>query len=140
MFENFKNKLKLQLGVPSVIDCYRRLYQLGYTPHEIIDIGAHKGNWSSKVNEIYPNATFYMFEPINKYYKDLVMLSQKIGNDSIVYNYLLSSKTNENLNFYINDSVSSVLKEHYNSNNVYVENINSKALDDVVKLKSKMHY
>jgi FkbM family methyltransferase len=46
---------------------FQRLYKLkefGYTPDTILDIGACTGSWTQECKNIYPFATYYLFEPI----------------------------------------------------------------------------
>lgn len=136
MFQRVKNLLKSKIGFPSVNDSFKRLSILGYNPSEIIDIGAHKGHWSINIHKHYPEAKIFMFEPIEKYFNELTTLAESIGNDSIAFNYLLSSKSDVELKFYINESVSSVLEEHYISSNIEIKNILTKSLDDIIELKT----
>jgi FkbM family methyltransferase len=43
-----------------------KLKKMNYFPDTILDIGAHRGNWTDKMMKIYPNANYYLFEA-NKY-------------------------------------------------------------------------
>ena len=45
---------------------------LGFNPQNILDIGAHHGNWSLYVNNIFPLANYELIEPIE--YKELERL------------------------------------------------------------------
>ena len=40
------------------------LKQKGYSPDTILDIGAHHGNWTNSMRQIY-NSKYYLFEAIN---------------------------------------------------------------------------
>jgi FkbM family methyltransferase len=40
----------------------RRLSTLGFTPSQVIDVGAHEGVFSRKVSRIFPGATFVLVE------------------------------------------------------------------------------
>ena len=42
-----------------------QLKELGYTPDTIFDIGACYGNWTRSCQQIYPEASYYLFEPIH---------------------------------------------------------------------------
>ena len=35
----------------------------GYYPDTILDIGAHHGNWTNTMKNLYPNSKYYLFEP-----------------------------------------------------------------------------
>lgn len=64
------------------------LKQLGYQPDTILDIGAHHGNWTVSMNQIYPDRNYYLFEGI-----DYSELNQFHGLEKIhVYNVLLNDK------------------------------------------------
>jgi len=43
-----------------------KLKRMGYIPDTILDVGAHRGDWTGKMIKIYPNANYYLFEA-NKY-------------------------------------------------------------------------
>lgn len=40
-----------------------RIKQLGFSPTCICDIGASNGSWTKSISEVFPDATFHMFEP-----------------------------------------------------------------------------
>ena len=64
------------------------LKQLGYQPDTILDIGAHHGNWTVSMNQIYPDRNYYLFEGI-----DYSELNRFHGLEKIhVYNVLLNDK------------------------------------------------
>ena len=43
----------------------KQLMEFGYTPSVIYDVGASNGMWSKIIAEIYPNATYHLFEPLS---------------------------------------------------------------------------
>lgn len=69
----------------------KKLKAMGYTPDDVIDIGAHHGNWTINMMSIYPNANYYLFEGIS--YEQL----NKFKNTSnvSVMNVLLNDKIEE---------------------------------------------
>lgn len=71
------------------------LRQKGYYPDTILDIGAHHGNWTRSVKNIFPSSTYHLFEAIN--YSEL----NQFYNDQAVkvYNILLNEKKEE-VNWY----------------------------------------
>jgi FkbM family methyltransferase len=71
------------------------LKQKGYYPDTILDIGAHHGDWTNNMKQIYNDSKFYLFEAID--YMEL----NRFQNDKTVkiYNVLLSDKI-ENLDWY----------------------------------------
>ncbi len=47
-----------------MFDKLHELFQKGYRPDTILDIGAHHGTWTEKVKTMVPNANYYLFEAI----------------------------------------------------------------------------
>jgi FkbM family methyltransferase len=43
---------------------FSRLSKAGFAPRTVFDIGAANGTWSTRIAEIFPAATFHMFEPL----------------------------------------------------------------------------
>jgi FkbM family methyltransferase len=67
----------------------------GYIPDTIFDIGAHHGNWTNSMKQIYGNSNYYLFEAI-----DYTELNQFSNDSSVkVYNVLLNDKI-EQTNWY----------------------------------------
>ena len=64
------------------------LIHKGYYPDTILDIGAHHGNWTLSMKQIFPLSNFFLFEAID--YEEL----NKFHNDNnvTVYNVLLNDK------------------------------------------------
>ena len=62
-----------------------------YTPDVVLDIGAHHGDWTKSMMNIYPDSKYYLFEGIN--YKQLNIFQ---NNPNIyVTNELLNDKIEE---------------------------------------------
>ena len=57
-----------------------RLLDNGYTPSLIIDVGAHKGNWTREMLSIYPNALYMLFD--GTYYEEIDLLQ---GRHNVIY-------------------------------------------------------
>lgn len=71
------------------------LKQKGYSPDTILDIGAHHGNWTNSMRQIFNYSKYYLFEAI-----DYPQLNQFNNNDNIkVFNVLLNDKI-EKVNWY----------------------------------------
>lgn len=70
------------------------LKKRGYLPDTILDIGAHHGNWTNTMKQIY-NCDYYLFEAID--YPQLNQFNNR--NDVKVYNVLLNDKIEE-VNWY----------------------------------------
>jgi FkbM family methyltransferase len=71
------------------------LKQKGYYPDTILDIGAHHGNWTNSMRQMYNNSIFYLFEGID--YSELNQFQS--DNNVNVYNVLLNDKIEE-INWY----------------------------------------
>ena len=59
---------------------------MGFCPDTILDIGAHHGNWTNSMKNIYTNSKYYLFEAID--YPELNQFEGSI--DVKVFNILLS--------------------------------------------------
>ena len=60
----------------------------GYLPDTILDIGAHRGDWTNSMLNIYSNSKYYLFEANN--YNELNQFNN--NNNISVYNVLLYDK------------------------------------------------
>ena len=88
--------------------------QKGYSPDVILDIGAHHGNWTNSMLQIFNQSKYYLFEAI-----DYPELNQFKNNDCIkVFNILLNDKI-EQVNWYqMKNTGDSMFKEqthHFNN-------------------------
>ena len=71
------------------------LKQHGYFPDTILDIGAHHGNWTNDMRQIYPDSKYCLFEAI-----DYLELNRfKYDTNVKVHNILLNDKKEE-VNWY----------------------------------------
>jgi FkbM family methyltransferase len=97
-----------------MFDKLQVLKQKGYFPDTILDIGAHHGNWTNTMKQIYNSAKYYLFEAI-----DYLELSKFLNDSSVkVYNILLNDKIEE-VNWYqMKNTGDSIFKEktsHFNN-------------------------
>lgn len=91
----------------------KTLYDNGYVPDVIIDLGAYKGDWTANMMHIYPYCNYILFEANEhqelNYIKNL--------NNVKVYNQLLGNTDNAIVDWYqINgtgDSIFCELSHHY---------------------------
>lgn len=79
----------------------------GYYPDTILDIGAHHGNWTKNMKNIYNDSKYYLFEGI-----DYSELNQFSNDKNIkVYNVILNDKI-EQVNWYqMKNTGDSIYKE-----------------------------
>lgn len=71
------------------------LKKKGYVPDAVLDMGAFFGTWTDRMRNLYPDADYYLFEPID--YSELHRF--KSDKKAKVYNVLLSDKVGE-VNWY----------------------------------------
>jgi FkbM family methyltransferase len=90
------------------------LKQKDYVPDTILDIGAHHGNWTNMMKQIYNDSKYYLFEAID--YSELNQFKNE--NDVEVHNVLLNDKIEE-VNWYqMKNTGDSIFKEkthHFNN-------------------------
>jgi FkbM family methyltransferase len=60
--QSAKDDLRRYFQAPSIELSLRNMRNLGFHPKTIVDVGAHVGQWSLLVNEIFPDASFLMLE------------------------------------------------------------------------------
>jgi FkbM family methyltransferase len=68
-----------------------KLRNQGYYPDTILDIGAHQGNWTKSMKQIYTFSRYYLFEAID--YNELKQFDN--APDIKVYNVLLNNAIEE---------------------------------------------
>jgi FkbM family methyltransferase len=93
---------------------YNRLKKNGYSPENILDIGACKGTWSNEIFPIYPQAKYFLFEPIN--YPELEQYRNR--QNFTVFNELLG-ESESNVDWYerqdTGDSIYKEISHHYDN-------------------------
>jgi FkbM family methyltransferase len=52
------------------------LLKAGYSPDLIVDVGANRGQWSTKTIKYFPNATYHLYEPQEELLPDLQKLQR----------------------------------------------------------------
>ena len=78
-----------------MFDKIKILENKGYYPDTILDIGAHHGNWTNSMKNIYNNSKYYLFEGI-----DYTELNQFDNDENVkVFNVILNDKIEE-INWY----------------------------------------
>ena len=100
-----------------MFDKIRLLKEKGYFPDAILDIGAHHGNWTNSMKQIYNDPKYYLFEAID--YWELNQFNN--DNNVKVCNILLNDKIEE-VNWYqMKNTGDSIFKEKtHNFNNCEV--------------------
>jgi FkbM family methyltransferase len=124
-------KLKIKYNVPDMEWSIRNLYNNGFRPNTILDIGAFEGEWTLMCGSIFSDAKFIMFEAQESKKEKLELLKS----NTIDYHIgLLGSELNEKSKFYVNETVSSALPETAKDHQEYIE-IPMYTVDEVLKRK-----
>ena len=90
-----------------MFDKLQIIKQKGYYPDTILDIGAHHGNWTNSMKQLYPDSNYYLFEAINYSELNRFWYDKKVK----VSNTLLSDKK-EMVNWYqMKNTGDSIFKE-----------------------------
>lgn len=62
-------------GPRGFLASFSRLKALGHYPNIIYDVGASDGSWSGKLRSVFPDATYVLFEPLERHRAQLKSLS-----------------------------------------------------------------
>lgn len=90
-----------------MFDKIQILKEKGYYPDTILDIGAHHGNWTNSMKQIYNNSKYYLFEAIN-----YLELNQFNSDPNVKYfNVLLNDKIEQVLWYEMKNTGDSIFKE-----------------------------
>jgi FkbM family methyltransferase len=91
-------------------NAYGRLYDAGFRPNGIIDIGAHYGEWSKDIRRIFPAAPILMVEAKEEERARLTGIAAAIRNASCEIT-LLGTTARQNVEFHVHGSGSSIFSE-----------------------------
>lgn len=103
------------------VNCVSKI--LKKKPSIIFDIGARLGEYSEYCLKIYPNASYYLFEPCKKNYEYLINKFKNFSNVKI-YNYALSSTNKDEIILYSNyegSGYASLLKRNLSHRNINMQ-------------------
>ncbi len=105
----YKRRIKEELGVPSLHWSLENLKRKNFIPSVILDIGAYKGNWTTDVLEVFPDAKILMIEAQEDKESFLKDITQKNKNVEYVMS-LVSARDQEEVLFSENKAASHVIK------------------------------
>jgi FkbM family methyltransferase len=100
---------KVTLGIQNHVSALYGAKRLGFTPTSVIDIGAHNGDWTTEVRELFPDPQYLLFEPLPTK-KDLLKEKFRKTNTEI-YSVLLGHDEKREVPFFSMGTGSSVLEE-----------------------------
>lgn len=109
---------------------YARLAERGYRPSGIIDIGAHEGNWTRSVREMFPDSRSLMIEASETQRRPLEAVCAELE-DCTYQIALLGSEEGREVTFFRMGTGSSIMPE---ASNVArdAETLVTRRLDDLV--------
>lgn len=111
---SLKNKLKKELGVPDQEYTFKRLKTLGYQPKLALDIGAYEGNWAASFSAIFSEAKIMMLEGQES--KRIILQQKATANKQLDFRIALLGSAEQEVEFNIYETASSVLKENNETN------------------------
>ena len=107
-----------------MFDKIRILKEKGYCPDTILDIGAHHGNWTCAMKQIYDQSKYHLFEAID--YSEL----NRFDNDAkvVVHHVLLNDKINQVVWYQMKNTGDSMFREK-TGHSIKCEVINRETID-----------
>jgi len=111
-----KNYIRRKSGVPNMFYSLERLKALGFTPQQIIDVGAYEGEWTKSCLTVFPDASYIMYEAMQQKQPKLEQISRSHSKVTFEIALLAESDNNE-LYFTELETASSVLEETVNKQN-----------------------
>lgn len=125
----FIYKMKRKMGVPDQTSSFLRLKKLGFSPTNVLDIGAYEGKWALEFSKLFPEANILMIEGQEQKSNQLLEISKKIKNSSVKIALLGAEKKAIEFNIY--ETASSIFKEDNNPTTI-TETIELQLLDDII--------
>lgn len=105
-----KEYLKRKVGVPDMFESLERLQALGFSPKQIIDVGAFEGEWARQCSKIFPQSNILMVEAMLQ--KEARLNPICSSNDKIDYEIaVLGGEDGKDVFFTELETASSVLEE-----------------------------
>lgn len=92
---------------------YRRLFEKGFRPRTIIDVGAYEGNWTRMARSVFPDAASLVVEPQASKATILQRLAQDLPDTQYV-SALLAAEAGREVTFYEMETGSSIFPEQSN--------------------------
>ena len=104
-----REKLHRRYGpdIPTALD---RLRRNGFSPEQVFDVGAYRGDFAKLCREVWPKARLTCFEVLPHRVKELKAWSAADGNTEVV-ECLLGAEIRSAVAFNVNETASSVLND-----------------------------
>lgn len=129
--EGARRRIKVRLGAPDMEHALERLRANGFAPRAALDIGAYEGEWAGMCRRVWPACHVLMVEPQASKRSALEATVRRLGAGVDVRTALLGATPRENVPFFVNETVSSVLQESVDKSAPAVH-VAMSTVDDVV--------
>jgi FkbM family methyltransferase len=125
-----KDRLKRDLGVPSIDRTLYAMRANGFYPRAVLDIGAYKGDWMKLCKAVWPESSVLMVEASPE--RSAILQQLTLGRQELSAECaLLGAAATEAVRFYEQDSASSALPEGAKLEQPFV-NLPMRTLDELV--------
>lgn len=116
-------------------DRLKLLRSLGFSPKAIFDVGASTGGWTKAVHHIFPDAHFYLFEPLAPFSSQyqLGLESIKSTVDYTLFPFALGRECGTSTIVVRPDFVTSSMLTEYTNDTTYKQEIPLMTLDAVIQ-------
>ncbi|HEX3385634.1 MAG TPA: FkbM family methyltransferase [Mucilaginibacter sp.] len=111
-------EIKNRNNIPSMEWSLMHIKKLGFESAFAVDVGAYDGEWTEMYKKIFPEAVVLMVEAQYEKENQLKAVTEKLPGTHF-HICLLGATKGQPVTFYVNSTVSSVLKEH--QPNTFVE-------------------
>lgn len=103
------------MGVPSQSSSLVNIRRNGFNPSVIYDIGAYTGLWTEEVIQIFPGASFFLFEAQENKSTALQQLKEQYADKVNFCISVLGADEEKQVAFHEYETASSVLEEHHDT-------------------------
>lgn len=119
--ERVVQAIRRHAGAPELGQSLRNLRRNGFRPTMAVDVGAYVGEWTQEARAIFPEMQVLMVEPQAEKANGLERLAAASGGAVQFEPVLLGAQDTDRHTFYVNETVSSVLPEHYETDAQKIE-------------------
>lgn len=122
--------LARRLEAPNILFALERLNVAGFSPKNIFDVGAYRGEFAMMCRAIWPKAKIACFEPLEHRVSELKELAkQNAGLE--VFQCLLGATAEKSIPLHVSETASSVLSERVEQD-FPVRNYPMRTIDEIV--------
>lgn len=129
--QKIRTQLAHRLGVPEIPFAMQRLALAGFSPRQIFDVGAYKGDFARTCLEVWPSAKIACFEALDSRVAQLEQLATT-ERAIQVFPGLLGAESKDNVPLHEAETASSVLTEKH-SQDFLVTHHSMRTIDSIVE-------